>query len=157
MSSFIYRASWLLLFKEEYSSTWQNQSTIWDVKSRQTKKKIQFCCGMVRFMLMRIHKNLRHTLSKMYLVSILKLNTFKYVCMIMLMSYCNVQTHKHGHRAIMYTIICIRLHSNEIHKSSIPGIYIYQTGSIWWYNHLRHTKTYDNNWNMRYRYILSIT
>ena len=64
----------------------------------------------------------------------------------------------------------IRLHSNERNKTQQSWDYIYETDSIWWYNHLRHTtaEKYDNNgkgWyfqfdddnKMSYEYILSMT
>ena len=88
------------------------------------------------------------------------------------MRWCNVKTNEHDQQAKTYPIICTyhKLHNNKKTKSRFsPNVYAI-SDRIWCNKHLRHTTTeqYDNygwGWyfwfdddsNMSYRYILSIT
>ena len=89
----------------------------------------------------------------------------------MIMRWCNIQTYEYDPQAKMYPNICThhKLHNNDENKIPIfPGC-IWINDRIWCNKHLKHTTTeidnngkggyfrFDDDNNMGYRYILSIT
>ena len=115
---------------------------------------------------------LTHTLDKNISETFYKFTVFRQVCTMVIMRWCNVQRNEYDLQDKTYPIVCThhKLHNNNENKFPVSrNVYAISSG-IWYNKHLRHTTTekYDNNGrgghfrfdddnNMSYRYILSIT